>query len=291
MKYLVLFLSLCLCGSTLSDETQKYRLMNDIFGYLGIDQWVDYIKRIKTDDNIPTYYKYPPITEGQKAYFKKFDIIAFERGLKEQIFKNLDQSEMQKVHSILKNPFVAKTASQILMMPYTKEKDGNIQKLLILSADRKITEERLPLIKSIYNLMLYKSISDHIYKQVQEIEQKEAQIQAILSQSTSKPEQGNEGENENDNANEDDEQVEVRPVVNKTTISDVEFVHLVQIDTLLEKVTLNELRQYVRLINDVGVQKFLGLINNYNYFYFYKFDQQLNLKRELEIKKGLIKSK
>lgn len=262
------FLFLCL-GASAVDETQLYRLTEDIFGYLRIDQWIDYVKRIKTDEEIPNYYNYPPLDKETSYYFKKFDILGYEEGLKKEITKNVKAAEIQKAHEILKNPFVSK----ILNLLFFKQKEeGNFSKQVILAKDVKIAKERLPLIESIYNLLSYQVMADHMFKTIRMGEKKAKEVQSVLDK-----------DNEN--------LLVSKSGVYMTKMDEVKHVFYVKIDTALKKVAVNELRQFVSFIKDKSTQKLLGIYNVYDYFFIYKYNKLINQRKSQVIQKGGLKSK
>jgi hypothetical protein len=247
------------------DETQVYRLTNDIFGYLHIDQWIDYVKRIKTDEEIPNFYNYPPVSKETKYYFKKFDILGYEEGLRKHIAKNLTASEIQSAHDVLKNPFIAKVLKSLFLK---KKEEGNFQKQVLLARDIEVSNERRPLVKSIYNLASYSPMADHMLKTIHASEKEQREIQKVLQK---------------DNQNISMAQTSIA----STKRTEVEHVFHVKIDKALQNYKINELRQFIALINKDSVQKFLSVYNTYDYFFMHKFDQMLYKKNMIDEKRGL----
>lgn len=249
-----------------ADEVEFYRMTNDIFGYLRIDQWIDYVKRIKTDDDIPSYYNFDMPDDKTNSYYKKFDIIGYESGLKKQIVKNISHTELTIAHGKLKNPFTAK----ILNILLNKEKTSlNFARRVLLAKDEKIATDRVNLIESIYNLLAYKSMADHMLKSIHAEEKQAEEISKLLQK--------------------DNENITVQKAgkYQRTKMKDVKKVFLVQINKALKSVSINEIRQFINMLKDESIQKIVGLYNTYDYFFIHKFNKMLYMREENDIKRGL----
>lgn len=270
MKYFfILLLSTCSLALNAKDELKYYRYTSDIMGYLKIDQWIDYVKRIKTDDQIPKYYGYPALDDKTKSYFKKFDIIGYESGLKKQLVKNISLEELTNAHQKLKNPFTSKMINILL----NKKKNSlNFQRRVVLAKDIKISDERKPLVESVYNLLSYNALADHMFKTIAAQEKLDGKLNKVLQADNKDApnEQNKNGMN--------------------TKMPEVKHVFLAQIHMALEKTGLNEIRQFVQMLKDKNVQKVVSLYNNYDYFYLYKYDRMIYLQQEQDIKKGIKRS-
>lgn len=266
MRQLIGIIVLCISFNSFSlDETQRYRMTNDIFGYLHIDQWIDYVKRIKTDEDIPNYYNYPPVSKETKYYYKKFDILGYEEGLRAQITKNVSGADLQAAHKVLKNPFVSKVLKALFLK---SKQEVNFERQVLIARDEKVSAVRKPLIQSVYNLVSYKAMSDHMFKTIQANEKEQKEIEKVLQK-----------DNENIIMSKNNDV--------STKRSEVEHVFHIKIDTALEKFTENELRQFVGMIKKESVQRFLSVYNTYDYFFVYKYDQMLYRKQKVDMKKGL----
>lgn len=253
-----------------NDATKFYRITNDVMEYLRVDQWIDYVKRIKTDEEIPTYYNYPTPSKAVRYYFKKFDIIGYENGLQQQFRKNISEAEMLSCHKVLQNPFVSK----ILNLLFFKTMDNtNFSRQVILAKDIKISDERKPLIKSIYNLLMYSVMADHMLKTIHATENEKEEIRKVLDQDNKSIKTNAKGE------------------VIRTKKESVEHVFYTKINTALKNIKPNELRQFVTFIKGKSTQKVLGLYNTYDYFFMYKYNRMLYLKDEQDIKRGLKRKK
>lgn len=248
------------------DATKFYRMTTDVMSYLRVDQWIDYVKRIKTDDDIPGYYNYPPTTKAIRYYFKRFDIIGYETGLQQQFVKNISEVELTECYKVLKSPFVSKILNILF---FKTMEETNFSRVVLLARDVKIEQKRKPLIKSIYNLLMYSSMTDHMLKTIHANEQEAQEISKVLQK---------------------DNKViatDAKGNVNKTKRASVEHVFYVKIDKALKEISVNELRQFVNLIKGKSTQKVLGLYNTYDYFFMYKYNLMLYKKNEQDIKRGL----
>lgn len=263
LTVLIIFMTFSLSAN---DETKNYRMITDIMSYLRIDQWIDYVKRIKTDDEIPNYYNYPPVTKATKFYFNKFDILGYETGLHEQIVKHISDSDLEECHKVLKNPFVSK----ILNLLFFKSINNlRFSRLVLLAKDEEVKEQRLPLIKSIYNLLMFSPMAEHMLKTIHSNEIQAENINKVLHK-----------DNEHFSGN-------IKAKLARTKWESVQKVFYLKIDQALRVISANELRQFINMIKGKGTQKFLGLYNTYDYFFMYNYSKMLHDKEGKNIKRGL----
>ena len=248
------------------DATKFYRMTTDVMSYLRVDQWIDYVKRIKTDDEVPGFYNYPPTTKAIRYYFKRFDIIGYETGLQQQFIKNITEAELTESFKVLKNPFVSKVLNILF---FKTMEDSNFSRLVLLAKDEVIEDERKPLIKSIYNLLMYSSMADHMLITIHANEQEAQEISKVLQKDNKSIATDASGK------------------VVRTKRESVEKVFYVKIDKALAKISVNELRQFVNLIKGDSTQKVLGLYNTYDYYFMYKYNRILYMKDEQDTKRGL----
>ena len=249
-----------------ANEKDFAQLTKDIYGYLRLDQWIDYVKRIKTEEDIPTFYQFESPTDQIKSYYRQFDILGYDAGLKEQMMKQFSLAELKDAHKTLQNPFVTK----ILNLLFSKNIKGiEFPQRVILAKDYKVDEKRLPLVKSVYNLLLYQTIVDQMIKVIQKEEKNSVEADKIIQQ-----------DNENTKTKLDSTRA-------KIVQDDVEHVFLTQIDQSLQNIAVNELRQFVNILKNKSTAKLVSLYNNYDYFFFYKFNIMLKMKNDQAIKSGL----
>lgn len=263
LSALLILLSLSISAK---DETKFYKLSVDVLSYLRVDQWISYVKRIKTDDEIPSFYNYPPTTKAVRYYFKKFDILGYETGLQKQFANKISMEEILGCHKVLQNPFVTKVLNILF---FKTQEESNFTRLVILAKDEEISEERKPLIISIYNLLMYASMADHMLETIHANEKQSEELNKILSKDNKVITTNNDG------------------TVDRTKKEDVEHVFHVRIDKLLKDISANELRQFITLIKGKNTQKVLGIYNTYDYFFMHKYNRMLYKKEEQDIKRGL----
>ena len=149
MKY-ILFLSVFLCVNLYADETSKYLKINKTLFYLENSQWIDYIKRIKNDEEIPNYFSLKEPTPYEKKVLIRFNLASYEKGLRGKLDQVLSEVEIDEANKMLSNPFVAKIIKKI---NYNYIKEIPLEKRA-----GKIHPKLRPLIISIYNILGHDSL-------------------------------------------------------------------------------------------------------------------------------------
>ncbi len=171
MKY-ILFLSVFLCVNLYADETSKYLKINKTLFYLENSQWVDYIRRIKNDEEIPNYFSLKEPTPYERDVLLRFNLPSFEKGLRGKVDEVLSENEVSKANKLLSNPFVSKIVKQI---NYNYIKEVPLEKRA-----GKIHPKLRPLIISIYNILGHDSLVKLEHSAFMERYEEKEKARAIL---------------------------------------------------------------------------------------------------------------
>lgn len=145
-------------ASTSANETKKIVYINKVLDLFEVDEWIDYVRRVKNDEIIPSYYNFQEPNALEKKRLIAYDLAGFENGVNKQFNKLMTNSELMGSVDTLENPFIIKVLKRFDHI------ELDIQKVMEATASFAISERRKNLIESIYNLTSMQAIVDYEYK-------------------------------------------------------------------------------------------------------------------------------
>jgi hypothetical protein len=161
MKY-IFVLSVFLCLNSFGNETQKYSLATKTLFYIESETWVNYLRLIQNEEEIPPYFRLKTPSLSDTRILKRYNIQKYEKDLVAQLTSVLSVKDLEKANKILSNPFVIKVL-QTLDYNYIEKED--VSKL-----PGAIHPKLEPLILSIHNILSHERIArtEHEYYRVKE---------------------------------------------------------------------------------------------------------------------------
>lgn len=246
----IILLSLFLFSSiSLGNETSKYIQTQHSINYLKLDEWIDFVKRIKNDEPIPPYFVYKNLDETNKLILLRYNLANFEEGLKKQLNNTFTELEISEANQILRNPFIIKLNTDI---EFNYAGFSEINKF---QPDKNLEGNRLTLLKSIANILGIKTIFNHEFNKYDLKLKERIKLEKILETS--------------DSIN------NLEPFY-KLSKKDFMLSGYHNLNFYLKRYKNGELREFIRILNGKkSIQKLLQAVNLYNYFYMEELKEKL----------------
>jgi len=245
----------------MADETSKYVLSQKAFDFIKITQWIDYIKRVKSDEPIPPFYIFKVPTSHFKKILDSYDLPTFEQGLNKKLANLITETELQNAMKTISNPYFTKFYNDLHLF------SASYDDINALNSESKSELNRYKLIESIYNLMSLKVVMQNEYNKYKVKIDEQKRIIELL---------------ENPDIESNREQL--------TEISEEEFKNafLVKLNSILSNYKDGELREIIRITkNEKDLLKFVSIIGTYSYFYMDKTKELVMSKDKKKSSLGL----
>lgn len=238
---------LCLLFSTsvYSKEASKTVYINNLLELLEVDEWVSYVKRVKSDEVIPAYFVFKEPSEQRRKELINYDISNYEKGLVKQFNDLLKSSEIQQSIRVFENPFVIKTLRSINLLNWNYTSIINTSPI-----DYKGSREGL--LKSVFNITSLQIITDYEYAKYEaQLERYNNNREILQIQNSTKVDKNN------------------MKLINKEQFKSLALVRLNE--SLLNYKNV-EIAEFIRLLkNNKSAQKSIQVFKTYNYLFMKKF--------------------
>jgi hypothetical protein len=233
-------------GTSDNDEVTKIVKINQLLELFEVDEWIDYVKRVKNDELIPAYFSYKEPSEFKRKTLVKYDLSSYSTGINKQFNKHLSSNELRNSIKLFKNPFLIKTLKKLDNISF------DYNQILSHSKGNSLSDSRTNLIKSIYNLTSMQVIVDYEFKKYQLLVNQIAKNKEILK-----------NDKKTQNAN-----------MNLVELDPKRFMGLViiSINNELVKYKDVELAEFIRVLKvNKDAQKSIQVYRTYNYLFSQKF--------------------
>jgi hypothetical protein len=144
-----------------NEEVTKIVKINQLLELFEVDEWIDYVKRVKNDELIPAYFSYSEPSTFERNILIKYDLTGYASGIIKQFNKHLTTNELRASIELFKRPFLIKTLKKLDNISF------DYSQIVSESKGNSLSDSRSNLIRSIYNLTSMQVIVDYEFKKYQ----------------------------------------------------------------------------------------------------------------------------
>ncbi len=155
MKIIIL-LSAFFIASLNANETTRFKTVNEIIDLTQIDKWIDFVKVIKSDEDIPAYLNYKKPNDRHRQILLGLNLLSFEKGLRSNLAQFVTIQELESALKLYHNPFVVKTITSVDFF--------EIYPVVLADVKKQMHPKLKPLIISLYNILGHEPILIEEYK-------------------------------------------------------------------------------------------------------------------------------
>jgi hypothetical protein len=153
---IIILLSAFFIASVSANETTRFIATGELIELTHIDNWMDLVRVINSDEEIPAYMNYKEPTIREKKVLLGINLLEYEKGLRRNLGEFITESELNSALKLYRNPFIAKTVNAVNYF--------EIAPIDLMITKKNMHPKLRPLIISLYNILGHQSILVEEYK-------------------------------------------------------------------------------------------------------------------------------
>jgi len=147
---IIILLSAFFIASVSANETTRFTSTNELIELTHIDNWMDFVKVLKSDEDIPAYMSYKAPTDRVKRVLLGLNLLDYEKGLRANLSEFISETELNSALKLYRNPFITKTVNAVNYF--------EIAPVDFMSIKKNMHPKLRPLIISFYNILGHQPI-------------------------------------------------------------------------------------------------------------------------------------
>jgi hypothetical protein len=270
LQILLILLFNLICTSAFS-KSKKSQKLDDLYETIELTNFLINIKKIKSYKTLSHIDK---LDYELKRYYKNlkswsfFDVDDFKKGLDSKLSRSFSLKDLDLLAKKFKNPFLVKFLNSM-----TLNRDLFHFHQEVLNEKYKISslpKSRVTLLKSLYNIHGLEIHNDNLLQRLGALHKSKTLLIRVL-------------------ANNEKSDVFLDPAMIETRLKNTKEFILDSMARDIASYRHYEIREYVRVMQDKSIQKFLQLYTNYHFLYVTKYvrtieTDKINQLQLLEIK-------